>query len=68
MLRLYLLAVLSALALFGAPQASAQKTIKVGFPMILSGPGALFGEPALKGAQMYVEEVNAAGGGARQEA
>jgi len=61
MLRLYLLAVLSALALFGAPQASAQKTIKVGFPMILSGPGALFGEPALKGAQMYVEEVNAAG-------
>ncbi len=62
MLRLYLLAVLSALALFGAPQASAQKTIKVGFPMILSGPGALFGEPALKGAQMYVEEVNAAGG------
>jgi branched-chain amino acid transport system substrate-binding protein len=62
MLRLYLLAVLSALALFGVPQASAQKTIKVGFPMILSGPGALFGEPALKGAQMYVEEVNAAGG------
>jgi len=61
MLRLYWLAVLSALALFGAPQASAQKTIKVGFPMILSGPGALFGEPALKGAQMYVEEVNAAG-------
>jgi len=42
--------------------AHAQKPIKVGFPMILSGPGALFGEPALKGAQMYVEEVNAKGG------
>jgi branched-chain amino acid transport system substrate-binding protein len=42
--------------------AEAQKPIKVGFPMILSGPGALFGEPATKGAQMYVDEVNAAGG------
>jgi len=40
----------------------AQKPIKVGYPMILSGPGALFGEPALKGAQMYVDEVNAKGG------
>jgi branched-chain amino acid transport system substrate-binding protein len=42
--------------------ASAQKPIKVGFPMILSGPGALFGEPASKGAQMFVEEINAKGG------
>jgi len=42
--------------------AEAQQTIKVGFPMILSGPGALFGEPALKGAQMYVEELNSRGG------
>jgi branched-chain amino acid transport system substrate-binding protein len=42
--------------------AEAQKPIKVGFPMILSGPGALFGEPAAKGAQMFVEEVNAKGG------
>jgi branched-chain amino acid transport system substrate-binding protein len=42
--------------------AEAQKAVKVGFPMILSGPGALFGEPALKGAQMYVEELNAKGG------
>ena len=30
--------------------------------MILSGPGALFGEPALKGAQMFVEELNGKGG------
>lgn len=42
--------------------AAAQKPIKVGFPMILSGPGALFGTPALKGAQMFVEEINAKGG------
>ncbi|MFQ5520164.1 MAG: ABC transporter substrate-binding protein [Candidatus Methylomirabilia bacterium] len=42
--------------------AEAQKPIKVGFPMILSGPGALFGEPALKGAEMFVEEINAKGG------
>jgi branched-chain amino acid transport system substrate-binding protein len=40
----------------------AQQPIKVGYPMILSGPGALFGEPALKGAQMFVEEINAKGG------
>jgi branched-chain amino acid transport system substrate-binding protein len=45
-----------------SPAALAQKTIKVGFPMILSGPGALFGEPALRGAQMFVEELNAKGG------
>jgi len=42
--------------------AGAQAPIKVGFPMILSGPGALFGEPAVKGAQMLVDEVNAQGG------
>jgi branched-chain amino acid transport system substrate-binding protein len=42
--------------------AQAQKPIKVGFPIIMSGPGALFGEPASKGAQMYVDEINATGG------
>ena len=42
--------------------AEAQKPIKVGFPMIMSGPGALFGEPAAKGAQMFVDELNAKGG------
>ena len=40
----------------------AQKPIKVGFPMIMSGPGALFGEPAAKGAQMFVDELNGKGG------
>src|SRR3972149_6949254 len=60
MLRVMTMLLAAALA---APLAAyAQKPIKVGFPMILSGPGALFGEPALKGAQMYVAEINAKGG------
>ena len=42
--------------------AHAQKPIKVGMPMPLSGPPALFGDPASKGAQMFVEEINAKGG------
>jgi branched-chain amino acid transport system substrate-binding protein len=42
--------------------AAAADQIKIGMPMILSGPGALFGEPTLKGAQMYVDEINAQGG------
>ncbi|MGH7350718.1 MAG: ABC transporter substrate-binding protein, partial [Candidatus Rokuibacteriota bacterium] len=59
---LRILTMLLALALAMPLDASAQKPIKVGFPMILSGPGALFGEPASKGAQMFVEEINAKGG------
>ena len=59
---LRIITMLLAAALAAPLAAHAQKTIKVGFPMILSGPGALFGEPALKGAQMYVEEINAKGG------
>src|SRR5262245_49864855 len=42
--------------------AEAQKPIKVGMPMPLSGPAALFGEPATKGALMFLEEINAKGG------
>ena len=45
----------------GGP-ANAQNTIKVGVPMPLSGPAALYGEPAVKGARMFVDEINAAGG------
>ncbi|HXG16091.1 MAG TPA: ABC transporter substrate-binding protein, partial [Calidithermus sp.] len=59
---LLVVAVLAAAALLAPPPGAAQKPIKIGFPMILSGPGALFGEPALKGAQMFVEEINARGG------
>jgi branched-chain amino acid transport system substrate-binding protein len=59
---LRVLTMLLALVLAMPLHASAQKPIKVGFPMILSGPGALFGEPASKGAQMFVDEINAKGG------
>jgi branched-chain amino acid transport system substrate-binding protein len=57
-----ILTALFVLVLTVAPAAEAQKPIKVGMPMPLSGPAALFGEPAVKGAQMFVEEINAKGG------
>ena len=57
-----ILALIGLAALLMPGQSIAQQPIKVGYPMILSGPGALFGEPALKGAQMFVEEINAKGG------
>jgi branched-chain amino acid transport system substrate-binding protein len=51
----------AAALLLGGP-AVAQNTIKVGVPMPLSGPAALYGEPAVKGMRMFVDEINAAGG------
>jgi branched-chain amino acid transport system substrate-binding protein len=45
-----------------AASAHAQKSIRIGYPVILSGPGALIGEPSLKGAQMFVDEINQKGG------
>src|SRR5262245_9456177 len=59
---LRLATLLLALFLAAPPDAFAQKTIKVGMPIPLSGPPALFGEPASKGAQMFVDELNAKGG------
>ena len=59
---LRILMMLLALALAVPLAAEAQKPIKVGMPIPLSGPPALFGDPASKGAQMYVEELNAKGG------
>ena len=53
---------LFAIGAFAPGIATAQKPIRVGYPVILSGPGALIGEPSLKGAQMFVEEINAKGG------
>jgi branched-chain amino acid transport system substrate-binding protein len=41
---------------------SAAENIKVGFPIPLSGPTAVYGEPVLKGAEMAVSEINAKGG------
>src|SRR5262245_56671615 len=58
-----LLATLLALAgLACAMPAAAQKPIRIGYPVILSGPGALIGEPSVKCAQIFVEEQNAKGG------
>src|SRR5258708_31839010 len=59
---LRILTMVLALALAVPMTASAQKPIKVGVPLPLSGPPALFGDPASKGAQMYVDELNAKGG------
>jgi branched-chain amino acid transport system substrate-binding protein len=44
------------------PADAAGKPILVGFPMILSGGGALFGVPSAKGAEMAVKEINDKGG------
>ena len=62
MQRRTLLILLAALILAVPMAADAQKPIKVGMPIPLSGPPALFGDPASKGAMMYVEEINAKGG------
>ena len=59
---LHMLTLLLAALLAFPLAAEAQKPIKVGMPMPLSGPPALFGDPASKGAQMFVEEINAKGG------
>src|SRR5689334_24217408 len=42
--------------------ASAADTIKIGYPMPLSGPASVYGVPVVKGAEMAVQEINAAGG------
>ena len=52
----------AAVTVLSAGTVQAADPIKIGMPMILSGPGALFGEPTLKGAQMFVDETNAKGG------
>jgi len=46
----------------GISASAAEKPIVVGFPMYLSGPGAVFGKPCAVGAEMLVKEVNDAGG------
>jgi len=42
--------------------AVAEDTIKIGFPMPLSGPASVYGVPVTKGAEMAVQEINAKGG------
>jgi branched-chain amino acid transport system substrate-binding protein len=56
---------ISAMALFSfvlaAPAWSAE-TVKVGFVYIMSGPFSAYGQFAKKGAELAVDEINAAGG------
>jgi branched-chain amino acid transport system substrate-binding protein len=48
---------------FALPLAAlAKEPIKIGFPIPLSGPTAVYGVPILKGAQLAVADINAAGG------
>jgi branched-chain amino acid transport system substrate-binding protein len=42
--------------------ARAANEIKIGSPMALSGPGALYGQPITRGAELAVKEINDAGG------
>jgi branched-chain amino acid transport system substrate-binding protein len=42
--------------------ASAEDPIKIGYPMPLSGPAAVYGVPVTKGAQLAAEDINAKGG------
>jgi branched-chain amino acid transport system substrate-binding protein len=59
--RRWLAALWAAVAL--APlAAAAADPIKIGFPMPLSGPTAVYGVPITKGAEMAVADINAKGG------
>jgi len=62
MLHRYGLALASTLLLSWPVAASAADTIKIGFPIPLSGPAAVYGKPILAGAEMAVAEINAKGG------
>ncbi len=60
-----LLTILLAAAVTGlvfAPQAFAEKPVKIGFVYIMSGPFSTYGQFAKKGALLAIDEINAAGG------
>jgi branched-chain amino acid transport system substrate-binding protein len=57
-----LLAIVAAIAANSMPAAMAADPIKIGYPMPLSGPASVYGVPVTKGAEMAVQEINAAGG------
>jgi branched-chain amino acid transport system substrate-binding protein len=62
-MHLRILAYVACLGAALAPlQATAADAIKIGYLEPLSGGAAVYGQPALKGAQMYVDEINAKGG------
>jgi branched-chain amino acid transport system substrate-binding protein len=52
----------AALGLAVPMTANAADPIKIGFPIPLSGPTAVYGEPILKGAELAIADINAAGG------
>ncbi|HXT78814.1 MAG TPA: ABC transporter substrate-binding protein [Acetobacteraceae bacterium] len=56
----YLAAALVASALW--PLSAMAADITIGFPIPLSGPTAVYGEPILKGAELAASEINAKGG------
>ena len=58
----WLAALWAAVTLAPLAAASAAETIKIGFPMPLSGPTAVYGVPVTKGAELAVAEINAKGG------
>src|SRR5271169_5359559 len=61
----HILALVLALACataFLSSTTNAAETIKIGFPIPLSGPTAVYGTPILKGAELAVADINAAGG------
>ena len=53
---------LSAVALGVSASAFAQEPINIGVSTFLSGPGAVFGVPAQKAAELLVDEINEQGG------
>jgi branched-chain amino acid transport system substrate-binding protein len=62
MFRRYGLMLASTLLISWPFAARAADTIKIGFPIPLSGPTAVYGKPVLAGAQMAVAEIDANGG------
>jgi branched-chain amino acid transport system substrate-binding protein len=58
----YHLAAVLVAVVFWPLSAGAADPIKIGFPIPLSGPTAVYGEPVLKGAQMAAAEINTNGG------
>jgi branched-chain amino acid transport system substrate-binding protein len=62
MLPRHIVALASAIAVLAPLMAAAQGPIKIGFPIPLSGPTAVYGEPVLKGAELAVSEINTKGG------
>jgi len=62
MKRMFRVALGAAAVLAAASMAQAADPIKIGAPLSVTGPAAFLGEPELKTLQIYVDQVNAAGG------